>query len=91
MRHRLDGQHGEAFNNRAWTRFKAGNVRAALADADKAVRLLPAEAYSWDTRAHIHEGLGNKPAALRDFRKALALDPANSASKEGLRRLRAAP
>lgn len=81
---RLDPANGEAFNNRAWTFYRAGRSAEALTDADRAVRLLAKEAYVWDTRAHIHAALGNRDAAIGDFRSALAIDPSNAASKAGL-------
>ncbi|MGE0022568.1 MAG: tetratricopeptide repeat protein [Hyphomicrobium sp.] len=81
---RLEPRNGEAYNNRAWTYYRAERHTEALADADKAVELLGKEAYVWDTRAHIHASLGNRDAAISDFRAALAIDPANAASKAGL-------
>lgn len=81
---RRDPANGEAFNNRAWTYYRAGRAADALADADMAVRLLAKEAYVWDTRAHIHAKLGNRDAAISDFRAALAIDPNNAASRDGL-------
>lgn len=81
---RRDPANGEAFNNRAWTYYRAGRPAEALADADVAVRLLAKEAYVWDTRAHIHAKLGNREAAVRDFRAALAIDPDNATSRDGL-------
>jgi tetratricopeptide (TPR) repeat protein len=81
---RLDPQNGEAFNNRAWTYYRAGRQAEALEDANNAVRLLAKEAYVWDTRGHVNAKLGNRDAAIKDFRAALAIDPANNASKDGL-------
>lgn len=81
---RLEPANGEAFNNRAWTYYRAERAAEALADANTAVRLLAKEAYVWDTRGHIHAKLGNRDAAISDFRAALAIDPANATSKDGL-------
>ena len=84
---RLDHQYGEAFNNRAWTKVRAGRAALALEDANEAVRLLPSKAFAIDTRAHVYEALGNRDAAIRDYRKALELAPANKGSLQGLKRL----
>ncbi|MGQ0672856.1 MAG: tetratricopeptide repeat protein [Hyphomicrobium sp.] len=83
----IDKNNGEAFNNRAWTRYQSGDVNGALPDANTAVRLMPGKAYVWDTRGHIYESLGDKTAALRDFRKALSISSSLDTSKKGVERL----
>jgi hypothetical protein len=88
---RLDPRSAEAANNRAWTRFKSGDLTNAITDADLAVRLGSSLAYTWDTRGSINEALGKTDAAVRDFRKALALDPNSDSSRTGLTRLGATP
>jgi len=64
---------------------------AALADADAALKLKPDAAPALDTRAHILEALGRREEAIADFRRALAIEPRLSGSREGLKRLGAAP
>lgn len=87
----LDAHNGEYRNNRAWTLYKSGRLAEALNDANAAVAALQGVAYSWDTRAHIHEALGRKAAAVDDYRKAIGIDPALKSSREGLRRLGSRP
>lgn len=84
---RLDRNFGDAFNNRAWTQYTRGRASLALADANRAVELLPNKAYTWDTRGHINEALKNRGAAIRDYRKALELDSKSAGSRSGLKRL----
>ena len=62
-----------------------------MPDANKALELDAKDADSYDTRAHIYEVMGQKDKAISDYRKALELDPSMEESKEGLKRLTAAP
>ncbi len=75
------------FNQRAWGRYKTGDLPGALADAEKAVALDPKDAYARDTRGHIHKTMGRRELAIADFRAALAIDPAYGSPKDGLREL----
>ena len=84
---KLDGNMGEAYNNRAWTYYKNGRTKEALTDANRAVALLPEKAYVWDTRAHINEALGNRKQALEDFQKAVGIDGSMQSSADGVKRL----
>jgi class 3 adenylate cyclase/Flp pilus assembly protein TadD len=82
---------GEAYNNRAWARFKANRATEAADDSKEAVRLLATAAYAWDTSGHINEKLGRREAAIADFRKAIAIDANAEDSRAGLKRLGATP
>jgi class 3 adenylate cyclase/Flp pilus assembly protein TadD len=86
-----DHGNGEAYNNRAWARYKASQLRDALTDALDAARLSPDKAYVWDTKGHINEALGNRTAAIGDYRRALELDKNAADSAEGLKRLGVKP
>jgi tetratricopeptide (TPR) repeat protein len=86
-----DHSNGDAYNNRAWARYKASQLRDALTDALDAARLAPDKAYVWDTKGHINEALGNRTAAIGDYRRALELDKNATDSAEGLKRLGAKP
>lgn len=86
-----DHSNGDAYNNRAWARYKASQLRDALTDALDAARLAPDKAYVWDTKGHINEALGNRTAAIGDYRRALELDKNATDSSEGLKRLGAKP
>lgn len=88
---KLDRTNGEAFNNRAWSRYKANMLRDALTDAEEATRLVGDKSYAWDTKGHINEAIGNRPAAIADYRRAIELDNNASDSREGLKRLGAEP
>lgn len=84
---RLAPGDGEAWNNRAWVRFRMGEPTAALPDAERAVALASTEGYAWDTRGQILEALGDAGGALRDYRQALQLNPALASARAGLKRL----
>lgn len=84
---KLDAKNGEAWNNRAWTHYKAGDNRKALDDANQAVKLSANEAFVWDTRGHIHEAMGARKSAELDFQKALSIDPKLTSAQSALRRL----
>lgn len=88
---RLDARDGEAYNNRAWTRFKLGQHREAQVDAHAAQQRTPDRAYVWDTSGHIEAALGNKQAAIDAFRRAIALEPGKPTSVAGLKRLGVTP
>ena len=88
---KLDRTNGEAFNTRAWSRYKANMLRDALTDAEEATRLVGDKSYAWDTKGHINEAIGNRPAAIADYRRAIELDNNASDSREGLKRLGAEP
>jgi tetratricopeptide (TPR) repeat protein len=87
-------KHPLAHNGRAWALLKLGNLADALDAANQAIASDSKYAPAYDTRAHIYEALGKREQAIADFRQALALDPANplvQITREGLRRLGAAP
>ena len=83
---RWDGHQG-----RAWALFKSGRTAEALRDADASLKLKPNEAQTLDTRGHILEALGRRDEAVADFRRALAIEPRLQGSRDGLKRLGAAP
>jgi tetratricopeptide (TPR) repeat protein len=87
----IDPARWDAFQGRAWALFKSGRPAEALADADAALKIKPDAAQALDTRAHILEALGRREEAVADFRRALAIEPRLSGSREGLKRLGAAP
>jgi Tfp pilus assembly protein PilF len=64
-----------------------GRLDAGGADADAAIRLDPAFASAYATRAHIKEVLNEKHDAIADFRKALSITPSMQEAKDGLIRL----
>jgi tetratricopeptide (TPR) repeat protein len=89
-----NSKHSLARNGRAWALFKLGDLTAALEEADQTIAADSKYAPAYDTRAHIYEALGKREQAVADFRKALALDPHDPLvhiTREGLRRLGAAP
>ena len=81
----------QALNARAWAFFTVGNAAKGLPDADEGLRLIPKNANSLDTRAHIYEALGRKDDAIVDYRNAIEQDPDLAESKEGLKRLGVEP
>jgi tetratricopeptide (TPR) repeat protein len=87
----IDPRRWDARQGRAWTSFKAGRPAEGLDDADAALKLKPDWAQGLDTRAHILEALGRREEAIADFRRALAIEPRLQGSRDGLKRLDAAP
>lgn len=80
-----------ALNNRAWARLKLGALEPAMADVDSALALRPADPGILDTRGHILEAMGRREEAIAAYRQALAAAPDLAESREGLKRLGAAP
>ncbi len=83
----LDPKSGEAYNNRAWVRFKSGQLQDASEDARLARHYAGTEAYVWDTSGHIDEALGQRDAAITNFKRALSIDAQHASSRDGLIRL----
>jgi len=88
---RLEPKDADAYNGRAWAYFKMGKASAGLPDADRALQLNPNNAASYNTRGHIYEALGRNTDAIADYRKALSINSSIQESKDGLKRLGAAP
>lgn len=90
--------HITAYSERARSYFKTGKAQEGQADAQKAMELAqkslalhPTSASAHDIRGLVFEVLGKRDDAIADYRKALQLDPGNESSREGLKRLGAAP
>ena len=83
--------YARAYNARAWAYFKQGNLLQSLPDVQRALELHPDDPATLDTRGHIYEALGRRAEAIADFRLALSKDGSLSGSREGLKRLHAAP
>ena len=84
---RRDPTFSEAYNNRAWALHLKSEDALGLADAEKAVALLPHNKYMLETRAEIREKLGRKADAIADYGTVLAIDPGERLAHEGLSRL----
>jgi tetratricopeptide (TPR) repeat protein len=87
----IDPARWDAYQGRAWAYLKLGKPDEALRDAEAAVKLQPAAAQAYDVRGHTLEALGRRAEAIADFRRALAIEPRLTGSRDGLRRLGAAP
>jgi tetratricopeptide (TPR) repeat protein len=72
---RLDPELADAYHHRAGAYLAAGELRAALADADAAVCRSPGRSGVWLTRANVQYHLGAVAAAWEDYRASYALDP----------------
>jgi tetratricopeptide (TPR) repeat protein len=62
-----------ALNNRAWAYYKWGRGEEGLPDVEQSLRINPASEHTWDTRAHIRQGLGNHSGAFHDYQQAMIL------------------
>ncbi len=63
------------FGERAVANFHLQQLRPALADANKAVELDPANPYRYTSRAWFRDSMGDINGAVADYKIALQLDP----------------
>ena len=71
------------WNERCWTRAIIGELQAALADCNEAIRLEPNVAAAFDSRGLTYLKLGQWELAIADFNSALRLDPKLASSLYG--------
>jgi tetratricopeptide (TPR) repeat protein len=70
--------------------YNRGNAYQEL-DAEKSLRLQPADARAVNTRGYLFEALGRTDDAIADFRQSLSQNPKNQDSQQALKRLNASP
>jgi len=71
-----DPNNAEALNNRCWLlAVNDGDLNAALADCDAALRIAPQSSNTLDSRGLVRLKRGEFAAALGDYEAALALEP----------------
>jgi tetratricopeptide (TPR) repeat protein len=87
----IDPARWDAFQGRAWASFKMNKAADGLPDAERSLALKPGDARTLDIRGHILEALGRREEAVADFRRALSIEPRMRGSRDGLKRLGAAP
>lgn len=71
----LQPDYAEAYNNRAFVEWHAGNNQAALADFSRAIELRPDYVYALTNRAFVRYDLNDMPGCVADASRALELDP----------------
>ena len=71
------------WNERCWIRAVIGELQAALADCNEAIRLKPNVAATLDSRGLTYLKLGQWELAIADFNSALRLDAKLSSSLYG--------
>jgi tetratricopeptide (TPR) repeat protein len=78
------------WNGRCWTRAIVGELQAALADCNEALRLKPDVAATLDSRGLTYLKMGQWDSAIDDYSSALRLDPklASSLYGRGLAKLK---
>jgi len=82
--HRNDSRVPLALNNRCWLRTLAGNdLKAAIDDCNRAVRLRPHVAGFLDSRGLAHLRNGDTQKAIDDYDDALKIDPKIAGSLYG--------
>ncbi|MBN1309992.1 MAG: tetratricopeptide repeat protein, partial [Anaerolineae bacterium] len=69
-----DPNTDQDYNNRGVDRFRAGDIKGALADFDEAVRCNPSYAVAYANRGAVRHKAGDLIGALADFDEALRLD-----------------
>lgn len=67
--------YAEGYNQRAFARFLAGDLQAALADLDRTLEILPTHTGALSGKALTLMGLGRNDEAQEVLRAALALHP----------------
>src|SRR5882672_7745009 len=65
----------KAFDNRCWARAVVGILKPALADCNEALRLMPSNAGTLDSRAFIFLKMTLFDAAVSDYDAALRIEP----------------
>jgi tetratricopeptide (TPR) repeat protein len=71
------------WNGRCWTRAIIGELQAALADCNEALRLKPDVAATLDSRGLTYLKMGQWDSALDDYSSALRLDSKLASSLYG--------
>jgi len=66
---------GAVFDNRCWARAVVGILKPALADCNEALRRVPGNAATRETRGLIYLKMTHFDAAVSDFDAALQIDP----------------
>lgn len=64
---RLRPNFDVALNNRAWALYKMQRYEEGMRDVEKALKIAPWSAHSFDTRAHLHQVAGRIRQALEDY------------------------
>jgi tetratricopeptide (TPR) repeat protein len=78
-----------SYNNRAFIRFKKGDLTRAIEDAHRAIELDTNSSQAYDTRGMIFHALEDYQNALRDFDKAITLlELGNSSDDSAWQRIR---
>ncbi len=73
----------QRLNSRCWSRAIVGDLQAALADCNEALKQQPDYANALDSRAFAYLKLGDLDKAVADYTAALKLDPRNEYSLYG--------
>ncbi len=77
-------QQAMYYSNRGLVHLRLGQLRAALADCDRAITLEPDLDQAYNNRAICHAALGHLTAALNDYKRAVDLNPFNSRARINL-------
>ena len=87
---KLKADFAAAFDNRCWARAVVGILKQALADCNEALRLMPGNPSTHDSRGFIFLKMTQFDAAVSDYDAALQVDPklAFALYGRGLARLR---
>lgn len=72
------GPHYVSYTHRGAAWLEAGNVVAALADFEAAIRLNPAYAPAYNNRGNVLSDYGRYDEAIQDFDRAIQYDPYSS-------------
>ena len=77
-----------AANNRAAARLRLGDSAGALEDANRVLRLKPADVKARLRRAAAHDALGDGKRASEDFKFVLQLEPKNTQALQGMEKIK---
>jgi len=77
-----------AANNRAAARLKLGDSAGALEDANRVLRLKPADVKARLRRAAAHDALEDGKRASEDFKFVLRLEPKNTQALQGMEKIK---
>lgn len=70
-----DPHQAATWGNRCHAQYRRGELDAALADCEQALKLDAHQSEGWGRRGQVRMGKGGLTGALADFDRALVLDP----------------
>jgi tetratricopeptide (TPR) repeat protein len=84
----LSPDFAEAYNQRALAHYLAERYETSIADAQRAVELMPIHFGAWAGMGHCHAHLGHPREAIRCYARALSIHPHLTCIRQAVEELR---